>query len=76
MAERKMAERKIYCKECGRYVGTIKDAKLMKGLGFVCPHCNTKSDTPQSSWIDNMLKSVDSNGAFGEVFGDLFGKSR
>jgi len=37
--------RKIYCMFCGRFVGLIRDAKLMKGLKFVCRDCQKpKSD--------------------------------
>jgi hypothetical protein len=35
--------RKIYCMFCGRFVGLIRDAKLMKGLKFVCRYCPKKS---------------------------------
>ena len=34
-----MPIRTIRCQECDAYVGTIRDAKLMKDLVFVCPSC-------------------------------------
>ena len=40
--------RKIYCMFCGRFVGLIRDAKLMKGLKFVCRDCPKKSKEDES----------------------------
>lgn len=36
-----MAERKIFC-VCGKYLGVIRDAKLLKGIVFLCPNCEVK----------------------------------
>jgi hypothetical protein len=33
---------------CGRFVGLIRDAKLMKGLKFVCRDCPKKSKEDES----------------------------
>jgi len=29
----------VYCYKCTRYVGTIRNAKLMKNLSYICPKC-------------------------------------
>jgi uncharacterized paraquat-inducible protein A len=36
--------RKVYCRECGCYVGIIRSAKLMKNLKFICPKCQKKQN--------------------------------
>lgn len=30
---------KIYCCSCAKYVGEIRDGRLMNQLGFICPDC-------------------------------------
>ena len=35
--------RDIFCNCCGTYVGTLRDAKIIKGLKFVCPKCQSKT---------------------------------
>lgn len=39
-----MADRKIYCadKDCGIYLGEIRDATLRKNMHFLCDKCETK----------------------------------
>jgi len=32
--------RKIFCTECDKYLGEIRDAKLLKGIKFLCPKCD------------------------------------
>lgn len=34
--------RKIFCTGCNKYLGDIRDAKLLKGIKFLCPKCETK----------------------------------
>jgi len=33
---------KIYCVACNKYLGEIRDAKLRKGVKFLCVNCDTK----------------------------------
>jgi hypothetical protein len=39
-----MADRKIYCsdKDCGIYLGEIRDATLRKNIHHLCDKCETK----------------------------------
>jgi hypothetical protein len=68
-------ERIIYCYKCNVYVGTIRDAKLMKGLSFICATCvkKEKQDTTL-----NIPKSNDAfNNLFTEsIFNDIFKKDK
>lgn len=34
--------RVIYCEKCKKYVGEIRDARLLKGIVFLCKDCNSK----------------------------------
>jgi|GEM_PF-1148648 len=34
-----MTTKIIHCKDCGTYLGEIRDAKLKKGMTFVCGDC-------------------------------------
>jgi len=36
-----MADRSIYCTNCKRYLGVIRDAKLHKNIHHLCDNCNT-----------------------------------
>lgn len=39
--------RKIYCYKCGKYLGEIRDATLLKGIRFDCGACGKpKYDMP------------------------------
>lgn len=62
-----MTERIIHCHICRVYVGTIRDARLMKGVVFTCPNCQ---ETPKSK-TDDMFGDTTSN-PFGDLFGDTF----
>lgn len=33
---------KIFCEECGLYMGVIRDATLRKGIFYICENCNIK----------------------------------
>lgn len=59
-----MADREIFCSKCGTYVGTIRDAKLKKGLTFVCCECSEKAKQKEESSFGNI---------FGENFDNMFG---
>jgi len=37
-----MSNRKIYCTACNCNLGEIRDAKLLKGIKYLCPNCDTK----------------------------------
>jgi len=37
-----MSVRKILCKGCSKYMGEIRDAKLRKGITYLCSECETK----------------------------------
>ncbi len=63
-------DRKIYCRDCGTYVGTIRDAKLMKGLSFICPSCDEDKYPNYSAG-----KSSESNYEdWGTILGNMFKK--
>lgn len=34
----------IYCHKCNRYCGEVRDAKLIKGLRYLCPQCEVKKE--------------------------------
>ena len=34
--------RKIFCTGCEKYLGEIRDAKLLRGIKFLCPKCDMK----------------------------------
>lgn len=53
-----VSERKIYCMTCDCYVGTLRDAKLMKDLGFLCPNCQPKPRDSSSNGFMDMFNSV------------------
>lgn len=66
-----MSDREINCCQCGKHVGIIRDAKLMKGLKFICPMCDN-----QSHQRDDDIAGYTS-GNFADIFGDIFsGKSK
>ena len=37
-----MTSRKINCKSCKTYLGEIRDAKLKKGISYLCRSCENK----------------------------------
>lgn len=63
---------KIYCKECSKYVGDIRDASLIKGLIYICPTCNEENN---NSFLKDDIFSKTSNSEnndFSKIFGDIF----
>jgi len=50
-----VADRDIHCKECGFYLGTIRDAKLHKSIVHLCVNCYgvPEEELPQSSQDSN-----------------------
>lgn len=61
-----MSDREINCCECGRHVGIIRDAKLMKGLKFICPTCDNHNNNKE----DDIARYA--SGDFADIFGDIF----
>ena len=62
-----MSDRDIHCYVCNKYVGVIRDAKLMKGLKFVCPSCSEVDDIKDDYYSSKVPD------AFTDLFGDIFG---
>ena len=65
-----MLERIIHCHICKVYVGTIRDARLMKGLIFTCPTCH-ETTHKKDDMFEDLLGDTTSN-TFGDLFGDIF----
>lgn len=63
-----MPEQKIYCSGCSTYLGIIRDAKLRKGIVFLCKNCGTKRVALEMQ--RKTRPSVD----MGDLFGGLFRK--
>jgi DNA-directed RNA polymerase subunit M/transcription elongation factor TFIIS len=64
-----MANRDIFCDKCASYVGTIRDAKLMSGLKFICPKCDTKEPDDYSDLFAN-----ENSESFMDLFKKISGK--
>jgi hypothetical protein len=60
--------RDIFCYDCNTYVGTIRDAKLMKGLKFLCPNCCPDEMEEPTESFKNVFDD-----SFGDIFGSIFG---
>jgi len=43
-----MTTKIIHCKDCGTYLGEIRDAKLKKGMTFVCEGCTRERDMTET----------------------------
>lgn len=37
--------RTIHCHVCGKYLGEIRDAKVMKGIAYLCPTCQKPKES-------------------------------
>jgi hypothetical protein len=62
-----MAERKIYCAGCYKYLGIIRSASLRKDIKFLCKNCETKRVA-----LEMQRKSGASG--LGDFFGGIFKK--
>lgn len=63
-----MPDRKIYCAGCDTYLGVVRDAKLRKGVVFLCKNCEIKRVALE---LQRKTKpSVD----MGDLFGGIFKK--
>ena len=62
-----MADRKLYCadKDCGLYLGEIRDATLRKNIHFLCDNCETKRLALKMRFAE--LSTKESSG-LGEIF--------
>lgn len=49
--------RKIHCAECTKYLGEIRDAKLMKGMAHLCPRCSGQLINPISP-ADVIMRAI------------------
>lgn len=56
--------RTIYCQGCKKYVGKIRDAKLLKNIVFLCPKCEIKRKSAILKTTYNPYSSV----PFFEIF--------
>lgn len=66
-----MADRKIYCNSCSIYVGTIRDASLMKNLKFVCSSCNERQ-IQRDKFKGQDTFSSDGSEDFNNIFNNIF----
>lgn len=64
-----MADREIHCTRCRTYLGTIRDAKLKKGMTHLCGNCDTAFKA-----VEMMHKNKTNDSPFGDMFGDIFKK--
>ena len=58
--------RKIYCKPCGKYLGTIRDAKLHKEIVFLCKDCDIKRI---ASDMVNKTNKINRKNSLDDIFG-------
>lgn len=52
--------RHVYCKDCGKPMGVIRDASLRKGMVVLCSACAHKQKAPPSNPHDmpEFLRSI------------------
>ena len=62
-----MAVKRIFCKGCGKYLGEIRDAKLRKGMVYLCQNCETKRIASDMARIKMRVR--DPNREFMDIFG-------
>ena len=43
----------IYCKECSKLVGEIRDASIRKNTTYLCGDCNGKNKRPKQDNMDH-----------------------
>jgi hypothetical protein len=60
----------IFCQGCNLPLGVIRDAKLRKGIVYLCKNCETKR---VASDLMNKNKTKKPDNPFGDIFGDIFG---
>lgn len=57
--------RKIFCVKCNKYLGEIRDARLLKEIKFLCPKCDTKRMSSE------LYQKMNKQTSFGSIFGGL-----
>lgn len=60
--------REITCKRCNRYVGTIREAKLIKDIVYLCPKCWRELNAQYG----NNAESNAGHDLFDQIFGGKF----
>lgn len=63
-----MAIKEIRCKDCNKYCGEIRDAKLIKGLTFVCDECSNKRKLKENYDKYNSGEKMSASDIFGGLF--------
>jgi len=61
--------RKIYCTICGKYVGEIRDATLIKGLKYICSSCDINDNQIKDDFYHS---SSSTKNDFTSIFNDIF----
>ena len=66
-----MAKKQLHCEQCSKFMGTITDGRISKGLKVLCTKCFTLLTTPSTkSVIDDLLKDNGKADKFSDLFGD------
>ena len=74
-----MSDRHIHCSSCSTYLGVIRDARLMKGIKYLCPTCITPDAFDEDvfanpKWNDSDIKTPGIEDVLGDLFKNVFGK--
>jgi len=70
-----MADRSIYCANCHRYLGIIRDAKLHKNIHHLCDNCNIKRiASDMGNNIGTNMGGRDKDFDFNDIFSELLKK--
>lgn len=64
--------KKIICKECNKYLGEIRDAKLRKGISFLCKECTEYFEIGNQESNQEYKKSNLDNLDVPDFFKDIF----
>ncbi len=66
--------KRIICKDCGIYLGEIRDATLKKGILFQCKSCKENDAVKKFKENQSAANNLFSEGPFADIFGGGFGK--
>ena len=67
--------REINCGRCSKYLGEIRDAKLMKSIVHICDDCITKYKALEMARnVGGSGGDKNANNPFGDIFEDTFGE--
>lgn len=64
--------KEISCSGCDRYLGVIRDAKLMKDISFLCRECEIKRSALEMKRADLLGSGIPSD--VDDLFGGIFKK--